>query len=299
MDQRVAYFCGEWIPDERLCLPVDDLGFSVGATIVERLRTFGGQVFRLTDHMHRLQRSLEIVGWNSESLTSKIEAAVRDYPVRNADCLADGDDWAIVAFVTPGRTPTAERPTVCVHGFPLLFHQFAEHFRSGLEAVIVDVRQVPSNCWPAELKCRSRIHYYMADREAAAKSPGARAILLDQDGLVGEATTANVIAYFADEGLVTPPRDKVLPGVSQQVLFEIADELKIPHSERDITPAELASADEAYLTSTSICVLPIVRLDGQPIGKGHPGQTYKRLLSAWSDLVGLDIVTQAEKFSRR
>ncbi|MCA9235446.1 MAG: aminotransferase class IV, partial [Planctomycetales bacterium] len=148
-------------------------------------------------------------------------------------------------------------------------------------------------------KCRSRMHYYLADCEAARRQPGARALLLDQRGFIGEASTANVVAYDADRGLVTPKLDGVLPGISQQVLFELADQLEIPRREADLAPAELAVADEAFLTSTSICMQPLTTLDGRPLGSGQPGPIYQQLLAAWSTLVGVDIAAQARAFAVR
>ena len=299
MTTPIAYFNGEWISLDQLRLPIDDLGFLLGATIVERMRTFQAKVFRLEDHLERLRHSLQVVGWDAERLVPEVSAAMAELLRRNAKQFAPGDDWSLVVFVTPGRTPDAAQPTVCVHGYPLPFADWAAKFHSGVETVVVDVRQVPENCWPSKLKCRSRLHYYLADQQAAAKSPGARAIVLDQDGYVGEATTANVVAHFPGSGLVTPPREKVLPGVSQQVLFELADRLKIPHARRDLTPAELAAADEVFLTSTSVCMLPVVRIDGQAVGQGAPGPIYQRLLAAWGEQVATDIPAQAKRFSQR
>lgn len=179
------------------------------------------------------------------------------------------------------------------------FGNWADRFDRGVEVCITAVRQVPGNCWPSELKCRSRMHYYLADQEAARRHPGARALLLDQRGFIGEASTANVVAYFADRGLVTPRLDGVLPGISLQFLFELADELGIPHSQADLLPATLAAADEALLTSTSICVQPVVRQDGQPIGGGQPGPIYRQLLAAWSQKVGVNVAAQARQFATR
>jgi branched-subunit amino acid aminotransferase/4-amino-4-deoxychorismate lyase len=299
MANPVAYFNGEWTPGDGLRLPVDDLGFVLGATIVERMRTFQRQVFRLQDHLQRLRRSLEVVGWDAPRLVAEVGDALDGFLRRNAGLISAGDDWSLTAFITPGRTPDAAQPTVCVFGLPLPFADWAYKFDAGVEVVIVDVRQVPDNCWPSELKCRSRLHYYLADRQAAARAPGARALLLDQDGFVGEASTANVIAHFADRGLVTPPREKVLPGISQRALFELADSLNLPHAERNLTPAELAAADEVFLTSTSVCVLPVVRIDGQPVGQGTPGPVFRRLLAAWGEHVGVDIAAQAARFAHR
>jgi branched-subunit amino acid aminotransferase/4-amino-4-deoxychorismate lyase len=143
------------------------------------------------------------------------------------------------------------------------------------------------------------MHYYLADREAVARRPGARAIVLDQDGYVAEGTTANVIVYRADEGLISPPDEHVLVGVSLGVIQELASMLKVPFAMRPLTVEEFCSADEAMLASTSICALPIVECDGKPIGIGQPGPVYRRLLDAWGELVGVDISNQARRFASR
>ena len=80
--------------------------------------------------------------------------------------------------------------------------------------------------------------------------------------------------------------------------MELADRLKIPCRRDDISPEKFAQADEAFLTSTSVCMLPIVEQNGRPIGTGVPGPTFARLLGAWSDLVGLDVAQQAVRESR-
>ena len=102
--------------------------------------------------------------------------------------------------------------------------------------------------------------------------------------------------YWPEQGLVSPPQEKILPGISLSTLRELAAELAIPFTHRDIRPEELASAAEVYLCSTSICMLPVVRCNGQAIGSGQPGPIYRQLLSAWSGQVGLDIAGQARAF---
>ncbi len=298
MNQGQAYLNGQWIDASALSIPLDDLGFTLGVTIVERLRTFNGQPFRVDAHVRRLRRSLEIVGWNA-AIGDEVHEAIESFANRNALLIAPGDDWAIVAFVTPGRAADAARPTICVHGFPLPFANWARQFTEGARVALVDVRQVPANCWPPELKCRSRMHYYLADREATRRFPGSRALLLDQRGFIGEASTANVAFYFQDRGLVVPRLDGVLPGISQKVLFELADELGIPRREADVTPKQALAADEACLTSTSVCIVPVVRIDGQSVDDGAPGPVFRRLLAAWSNRVGIDVADQARRFAAR
>ena len=297
--QSQAYWNGDWRSADKLSLPLDDIGFLMGVCVVERLRTFGGQIFRADKHLERMRRSLEIVGWDADVLCDELKGAMDEFLSRNRELIAEGDDWSVATFVTPGSSPDAAKPTVCVHGNPLPFHAWASQFESGLDAITVEVRELPANVWPTELKCRSRMHYYLADQEARQKQPGARAILLDQEGFICQGSTANVVAYYADRGLVTPKRTKVLPGVTQEVLFELAEGIGIACSEADMSPAEFAAADEIYFVSTSICVLPVVRLDGQVVGAGKPGPIYQRLLSAWSELAGFDIMQQARDFSVR
>jgi branched-subunit amino acid aminotransferase/4-amino-4-deoxychorismate lyase len=298
MEQAWAYLNGEWVRNTEVHIAVDDVGFLLGATVTERLRTFGGKVFRINDHLQRLRRSLEIVGLDAKAITAEVAHAVPEFLARNGGQLHDDDDWSIVVFVTPGISGSS-RPTVCVHGHPLPFHLWSAQFAAGVNVVVSDIRQVPPNCWPPELKCRSRMHYYLADRQASSRRPGARAILLDQDGYVAEASTANVLVYRDGEGLVSPPHDHILAGVSLGVMHELADEISMPITRRPLSVAELRGADEALLTSTSVCVLPIVECDGQPIGNGEPGKTFSQLLAAWSELVGLDVADQARRFAIR
>jgi branched-subunit amino acid aminotransferase/4-amino-4-deoxychorismate lyase len=143
------------------------------------------------------------------------------------------------------------------------------------------------------------MHFYLADHRAEESQPGARAVLLDEDGYIAEATTANVFVYRKDEGLVSPPPRHILFGVSLGVVQELAANLKIPFLKRDLTVEELRTADEAMLTSTSVCLLPVVECDRQPIGTGTPGPIYCQLLAAWNDLVALDIAQQSRSCAAR
>ena len=143
------------------------------------------------------------------------------------------------------------------------------------------------------------MHYYLADRQAQSRHPGSRALMLDEDGFVVETTTANIVVFRQGDGLITPPAHKILPGISLAVLAELAAKLDIGWSERELLPADVLAADEVFLTSTSVCMLPVVELNGQPIASGRPGSTYRRLLAEWKVLVGLDVAEQARQFANR
>jgi branched-chain amino acid aminotransferase len=337
MSEPLAYLNGQWIPASAAVVPVDDAGFVLGASVAEQLRTFAGKLFRLDDHLARLDHSLEIVGLDLGVSRQKIAQVAEELVAHNHRLLPSGDDLRLSIVVTPGghpayRPPGPSRPTVCLHTHPLAFHLWADKYRTGQALVTTEIRQVPGQCWPSELKCRSRMHYYLADRQAAANDPEARALLLDADGFVTEASTANLLVYRAGEGLLSPPWRKILHGISMSVTRELAQRLGISFVERDLTVDDVATADEAMLTSTSMSILPVTFLNGHPISPlkkgtgseradenavkidgsevpvslfqraalpdGQPGKIFAALLAAWSWLVGLDIAAQAARRSR-
>ncbi len=104
-----AYYNGEWIPSSELRVSVDDAGFLLGATVTERMRTFGGQAFRLNEHLARLRHSLEVVGMDVDAIGIQIAEAVPEFIRRNQSLIDSGDDWSIVVFVTPGTGGSAPR----------------------------------------------------------------------------------------------------------------------------------------------------------------------------------------------
>jgi branched-subunit amino acid aminotransferase/4-amino-4-deoxychorismate lyase len=304
MTEQQAFYNGRWVPESQLAVSIFDAGFVLGATVTEQLRTFGGQIFRLEDHLGRLYRSLEIVSIEPGIGSGQLADVARRLVAHNYALLPEGDDLALGIFVTPGPYPamagaTASGPTVCAYTYPLRFGQWAAKYEQGETVVVSDVEQVSPRTWPPELKCRSRMHYFLADRRAQAASPGARAILLDERGYVSEASTANVVLYEPGRGLVSPPRERILPGISLNVLAELAGARDVPLHHRDVSTNELCRAAEVFLTSTSICLLPVVGCSERAIGDGKPGPIYRQLLRDWSDLVGVDIAAQASRFAER
>ena len=223
---------------------------------------------------------------------------------QNHRLLTPGDDLGLSIFVTPGPyaaygPPAPARPTVCLHTYPLPFRLWAQKYRTGQALVTTGVEQVSSRSWPASLKCRSRMHYYLADREAGRIEPGARALMLDSEGRVVEASTANVMIFNAAGGLIAPPPAGVLPGISMSQIADLARSLGIPYARHDLWPEDVAAADEILLTSTPFCLLAVTRFNGRDVGAGLPGKTFHDLLAAWGKAVDLDLVAQAERFAGR
>jgi branched-chain amino acid aminotransferase len=304
MNEPWVYLNGEWLAASKAALSLTDAGFVLGATIAEQLRTFHGKIFRLDDHLARLEHSLHLIGVDPQHDRGKLAELAREIVSRNYRFLEEGDDLGLSIFVTPGLYPAYSSPgptvpTVCLHTYPLPFRLWAEKYRTGQYLTTTGVQQVPPECWPAEIKCRSRMHFYLADRQAARNHPGSRALMLDRDGNVTEASTANLLIYRGEEGLISPPSSKILPGISLMELLDLAAAAKIPCVERNFTPQEVAAADEVLLSSTPFCMLPCTRLNGQPIASGLPGEIFHRLFAAWSEIVGVEIAHQAERFCTR
>ncbi|MCE9551891.1 MAG: aminotransferase class IV [Planctomycetes bacterium] len=304
MPQPQVYLDGQFVSPDEARIPLDDLGFMLGATVTEQLRSFGGRLFHVDEHLARLARSLAIVGLSDGVDLKSLSTAAVQLASTNHALLDPADDLSLSIFVTPGTSPALAngrpvRPRVCMHTFPLTFGQWAEKYSVGEQLVVTQVQQVSTPCWPSELKCRSRMHYYLADREARERQPGARALLPDAEGRITEATTANALLYEKDSGILVPPAARVLPGISLAMVRWLAQRRGIAWHERELTAADVAAADEVMLSSTPFCLLPVTGLDGKPIGPGQPGPLFQSLLADWSVEVGVDIAGQAKRFAQR
>jgi branched-chain amino acid aminotransferase len=163
--------------------------------------------------------------------------------------------------------------------------------REGAHVVTPSIRHIPPQCCDPKIKYRSRMHYYLADQEARLVDPAASALLLDVEGNVTETSSANFL--MVDGGtIVSPTTRNILLGISRATVIELAEQLGMRYAEHDIQVDHVIHANEAFLTSTPYCLMPVTRINGQPIGDGKPGETVRRLREAWNRLVGLDIERQ-------
>ncbi|HWB07963.1 MAG TPA: aminotransferase class IV [Pirellulales bacterium] len=300
--EAIVYLNGRLLPASQARLAIFDAGVVMGATVTEMTRTFGRQPFRLQEHLDRLFRSLRYVRFALGESKEDLARISHEVAAHNAALLPEWGELGLIQFVTAGEVsayagfaPTADRPaagcTVCVHTFPLGWHLWAEKMRRGAHLVTPSVRHVPPQCVDPKIKYRSRMHYYLAEQEAKLVDPAASALLLDLDGNVTETSAANFL--FVERGtIVSPTTRNTLPGVSRAVVIELAAQLGIGFVERDSQTYHVINADEAFLTSTPYCLMPVTRINGIPIGDGKPGPIFRRLLDAWSQLVGVDIERQ-------
>jgi branched-chain amino acid aminotransferase len=307
---HLALLNGRMIPAAELTIPAYDAGFVLGATVSEQLRTFGGKLYKLDEHLARLQRGLQITAIDADYTEEQLAAWANELVAANHKLLDPADDLGLSIFLTPGPYATLappevpRRPTLGMSTYPLPFHLWDDKYETGERLATSDVRQVPAASWPRELKCRSRMHYYLAELDVRRREPGARPLLLDEFGQMNETPTANVVGYLgsADAGyLIAPQGSGVLPGISEAAVRAIAERLGVADGGgRSLTPVEaIRTLGELWITSTPFGMLPVVQLDGDPIGDGCVGAVYKKLLAAWSNEVGVDIAAQARRFARR
>lgn len=300
MSEPLVYLNGKLVPASQAHLAIFDAGVVLGATVTEMTRTFHRRPFRLDDHLDRLYRSLKYTRMEIGASREELAAISRELIDHNAALADPQDELGLIHFITAGEFPVyagsagrAARttPTVCAHTFPLPFEFWAPKMLTGAHLVTPSIRHVPPQCFDPKMKYRSRMHYYLADKEAQLVDPAAAALLLDLAGNVTETGGANFL--IVERGaIVSPTTVNTLPGISRATVIELAAKLGIPFVEKDIQVHSVMNADEAFTSSTPYCLLPVTKINGVAIGDGLPGPVFHKLLAAWGDVVGLDIERQ-------
>jgi branched-subunit amino acid aminotransferase/4-amino-4-deoxychorismate lyase len=300
MSESLVFLNGQMIPASQAGLAVFDMGVVLGATVTEMTRTFRRQPFRLDDHLDRLFRSLRYVRFNLDITRDQLAAASRQLIEHNAALLPEGGELGLIHFVTAGEIAmyavssgreARKTATVCAHTFPLAWDLWARKMQAGTHVVTPSIRHVPPQCFDPKMKYRSRMHYYLADQEAHLVDPDAAALLLDLEGNVTESSGANFLMVEGGK-IVSPTLRNTLPGISRRTVIELAEQLGIEFVERDFQVYNVINADEAFLASTPFCLMPVTKINGLPIGDGKPGPVFRKLIGAWSEKVGVDIVQQ-------
>lgn len=307
MTEPLVYLNGRLVPASQAHLAIYDAAIVLGATVTEMTRTFRHRLFRLDEHLDRLLRSLRYTRMDTALTKQELAVISHELVEHNARLIDADDELGLIHFVTAGEYPTyagmagrAARttPTVCVHTFPMPFELWAKKMTEGAHVVTPSIRHVPPQCYDPKVKYRSRMHYYLADHEARLVAADAIALLLDLDGNVTETGGANFLIVEHGQ-LVSPTLRNILPGISRATAIELAAKLGIPFQARDIQVYSVINADEAFLTSTPYCLMPATRINGLAIGDGRPGPIFRRLMDAWSQEVGLDIIQQILEVGRR
>ena len=301
MADYVAYFDGQWLPFSEVKIDPMDRGFLVGDCVFDVARTFNGKSFRMKGHLDRLYRSLKFVRIDPGLSPEEMEHISEEVISRNEHLRADVGDYQIWQFVTRGRGRWAHKAGPAVVGVctrQIGFSRFAHLYSTGAHGVIVHTHSFSSDALDPKVKHFSRMNFNLAELEAGDVDPEGWPILTDGRGNITEGVGYNV--FIVTGGVIRTAGDRgILQGVSRAMVFDLARKLGIPIVEEDLQPYDVYTADEAFFTSTSPCVLPVTRVDRRPIGAGTPGPVARRLLATWSEIVGVDIVAQAEQWAPR
>lgn len=295
----LAYLNGEIVPFAAAHLPVFDLGIMQGATVTERLRTVRHRPYLVREHLDRLERSLMAVGWKLPMEMGPVASIINDIAKENSHWIPDDADLAIVVFVTAGQSVLEanglikqSRPTLCIYTAPLAFQNWANSLQVGVHLITPQIRHLPASVMAPQIKHRSRLHWNVAEQEVRQQDPTAVALLLDEAGFVTETSTGNL--FIVKEGqLLTPREEMTLAGISQGVVIRLAEANGLTVQRTDISVADLAAASEAFLTSSTYCMLPVSTINGERIGQQFPGPVTELLINAWNEKIGLNFVQQA------
>jgi branched-chain amino acid aminotransferase len=303
---RVVYMNGEFVPEHMAKISIYDSALMFGDMIFEMTRSFNKKQFRLREHLERLFLGLKILRIPINMTIEELEQACLLTIEINEPVFSASDEHRLMINVSRGPlgiyAPIFDgkiEPTVVIADFPLKWTVagMARFYDQGINSVIPSQRAIPAHLMDPKIKNRSRIWYQMANIEVAnTEGNNNWALLIDPDGYIAEGTGDNFFMVKNGE-LFTPEGRNILRGISRAYTMELAKDLGINCSEKNIEPYDLYDADEAFLTGTPFCILPTTHLNGVKIGTGKMGEMTKLLLERWSKNVGVDIVAQIKGFA--
>jgi branched-chain amino acid aminotransferase len=270
------YLNGAFVDEADAKVSVFDHGLLYGDGVFEGIRLYGGNVFRLEEHLERFDNSAKAILLDMPLTRAQWSAAICD------TCRANGlTDGYIRAVVTRGVGDLGLAPWLCAKpSYFVIASKISlypkEHYENGLSIVTVATRRIGPASIPATIKSLNYLNNILAKIEA--RQAGAlEAIMLNDQGHVAEATADNVFIVHKG-GILSPSAAQgALKGVTRSTIIDIARDLGIPEGEAVLTRYDLWCADECFLTGSGAEVIPVVKLDGRTIGTGKPGPVTRRL----------------------
>ena len=267
------YLNGDYMPIEEARIPVLDRGFIFGDGVYEVIPVYSRRAFRLNEHLQRLQHSLDGIKLRNPHSEGEWSLIFNEIIRRN-----NPEDQYLYLHITRGVAKRDHAfpvppvpPTVFVLSNPLTTPP-AEQLQNGIKCITV-----ADNRW---LRCDIKAIALLPNvllRQAAVEAGCAEAVLIRDDTFLTEGAASNIFAV-RNGTLLTPPKDNLmLPGITYDVILELAAANGIPFEVRKVMKEELFSADELLLTSSTKEVLAITSLDGNPVGNGKPGPVFARM----------------------
>ena len=274
----LCYLNGEQLPLDQARVSVLDRGFLLGDGVYEVIPAYGGRLFRLAEHLERLQASLDGVRIPNPLNDDEWSEAIETLLASNG-----GGDQSVYLQVTRGPAakrdhafPAEVNPTVFIMTNPMSAPP-EEQREEGIEVVTL-----ADNRW---LRCNLKTIALLPNvllRQEALDRGTAEAILV-RDGLATEGAATNFF-LVKDGVVVTPPKsNQLLPGITRDLVLELARAEDVPCEERNVAEEELSNADELWITSSTKEILPATRLNGAPVGDGKPGPVYRKMIAVYQE----------------
>lgn len=297
-NERIVYHNGRYVPESQALVPFRDRSFTYGDGCFDMTRSFGHRIFRLKEHLDRFARSLRYLGIDPGMSMTEMASISEEVFERNRHLLGPDDDYWLGQRVSrgvrrvPGDNWDQTGPTVIIECMPLPLAERAASYRDGIRVIVPSVRRTAPDALSPRAKSHNYLNLIMADQEAHAQDPGSWPVLLDVNGNLTEGLGSNIF-IVRDGELLTPSERMVLPGISRLTVIELAEAAGISWREADLDLFDAYTADEIFLTSTSLCICPVVSVNGRKIGGGEVfGPVTRRLTDAYVGLVDCDFVAQ-------
>jgi branched-chain amino acid aminotransferase len=304
---RVVYLNGEFVPESEAKISIYDSALMFGDMVFEMTRSFNGNQFKLREHIDRLFVGLSILRIPMPLSKDELEAACLETIKANSGNFAPEDEHRLMIDVSRGLLGIYQDieglhkgTNVIIADFPLRWtvSSMGPLFTKGINAVITSQRAIPASLMDPKIKNRSRLFYLSANIEASQyEGDNNWALLLDTDGFIAEGTGDNFF-IIKNKVIYTPEGRNILRGISRQyIIDEIGPQLDMKVIEKNIEPYDVYTADEAFMTGTPFCMLPVTSLNGVPIGDGKVGVLFNSLLKAWGNNVGVNIAEQIHSWA--
>jgi branched-chain amino acid aminotransferase len=277
------YLDGKYCDEKSAKISVFDHGLLYGDGVFEGIRAYNGRVFRLKEHIDRLFKSAKAILLTIPLSPDEMAQAVVDTCRKNK--LRDG---YIRLVVTRGVGTLGLNPNRCINPSVIIIagkiQLYPEElYRKGLEIITVPtVRNLHSALNPA-IKSLNYLNNVLAKIEAL-NGGCEEAVMLNAEGFVSECTGDNIFILSGGRLLTPPLSAGALYGITREVVLDLAQEAGIKTGEPNLTRYDLFNADECFLTGTGAELIPVVKIDGRPVGTGKPGPVTARLVSAYRAL---------------
>ena len=307
MKERNVYMNGKFVPESEAKISIYDSALMFGDMVFEMTRSFNKKQFKLKEHLERLYAGVKILQIPLKMSIEEMEKKVYETISINDPLFNNDDEHRVMIDITRGALSIyhgvkdiQKEPNIIISDFPLRWtvSSMGPLFDTGINVIISSQRAIPASLLDPKIKNRSRIHYLNANIEIANyKGNNNWALLLDPDGFVAEGTGDNFF-IVKDNVIITPEGRNILRGISRDYIFEISKQLGLECIEKNIEPYDVYTADEAFMTGTPFCVLPVTSLNSLNIGDGKVGKITLKLLETWSKNIDVDIIGQIKQYSQ-